>query len=170
MLDVYHYIFALIDHLVRYQKIAFMLPRLNKKDPEYRALDDAMGHIKDIRNQLQHINNDIENDYTGPLLGAVWWVSGQRQFVAVFPDIGRPRSSPGIILDTCTGKYGQEFCYVYNGEYHDLSRAIAGVREFNEFMNARVRVKVDGRPYDPKEHFVALCIELRIPAEDLTNG
>lgn len=61
VLDVYNYVFALIDHLVRYEKIAFVLPRLNQKTAEYRALGDAMGQIKDIRNQLQHINNDIEN-------------------------------------------------------------------------------------------------------------
>lgn len=127
VLDVYNYVFALIDHLVRYEKIAFILPRLNKKTAEYRALGDAMGDIKDIRNQLQHINEDIENDYKGPLLGAVCWISGQRQFIASFHDIGRPRSSPGIALNTRTGTYAQEFCYVYNDKYHDLGRAIEGV-------------------------------------------
>lgn len=170
VLDVYNYVFALIDHLVRYEKIAFVLPRLNQKTAEYRALGDAMGDIKDIRDQLQHINNDIENDYTGPLLGAVCWVSGQRQLIASFHDIGRPRSSPGIIFDTRTGTYAQEFCYVYNDKYHDLGRAIEGVRTFNDFVNSQVRVEVDGKQYDPKDHFAALCIELRIPPEDLTKA
>lgn len=169
VLDVYSYVFALIDHLVRYQKIAFVLPRLNQKSAQYRALGNAMGDMKDIRDQLQHINNDIENDYTGPLLGAVCWVSGQRQFIASFHDIGRLRSSPGIILDTRTGTYAQEFCYVYNGVYHDLCRAIEGVRAFNKFVNSRVHVEVDGKPYDPQDHFAALCIELRISPEDLTR-
>ncbi len=31
VLDVYNDVFSLIDHLVRYQKIAFGLPRLNQK-------------------------------------------------------------------------------------------------------------------------------------------
>ena len=170
VLDVYNYVFALIDHLVRYEKIAFVLPRLNQKTAEYRALGDAMGGIKDIRNQLQHINSKIENDYSGPLLGTVCWVSGQRQFIASFHDIGRPRSSPGIILDTRTGTYAQEFCYVYNDKYHDLGRAIDGVRTFNKFVNSRVRVKVDGKQYDPKDHFAAICIELRMPPDDLTKA
>jgi len=170
VLDIYNYVFALIDHLVRYEKIAFVLPRLNQKTAEYRALSDAMGDIKDIRDQLQHINNDIENDYRGPLLGAVCWVSAQRQFIASFHDIGRPRSSPGIILDTRTGTYAQQFCYVYNDKYHDLGRAIDGVRTFNKFVNSQVRVEVDGKQYDPKDHFAAICIELRIPAEDLTKA
>jgi hypothetical protein len=170
VLDVYNYVFALIDHLVRYEKIAFVLPRLNQKTAEYRALSDAMGDIKDIRNQLQHINNDIENDHTGPLLGAVCWVSGRRQFIASFHDLGRTRSSPGIVLDTRTGTYAQEFCYVYNDKYHDLGRAIDSVRTFNKFVNSCVRVEVDGKQYDPKDHFAALCIELRMPPEDLTKA
>lgn len=150
VLDVYNYVFALIDHLVRYEKIVFVLPRLNQKTAEFRSLRDAMGGIKDIRDQLQHINNDIENNYTGPLLGAVCWVSGQRQFIASFHDIGRTRSSPGIILDTRTGTHAQQFCYVYNDKYYDLGRAIDGLRTFNKFVNARVRVEVDGKPYDPR--------------------
>lgn len=170
VLDVYNYVFALIDHLVRYEKIVFVLPRLNQKTAKFRALRDAMGGIKDIRDQLQHINNDIENNYTGPLLGAVCWVSGQRQFIASFHDIGRPRSSPGIILDTRTGTHAQQFCYVYNDKYYDLGRAIDGLRTFNKFVNAQVRVEVDGKPYDPKDHFAALCIELRTQQQDLTKG
>lgn len=169
VLDVYNYVFALIDHLVRYEKIAFVLPRLNQKTAEYRMLSDAMGDIKDIRNQIQHINNDIENDYTGPLLGAVCWVSGQRQFIASFNDIGRRRSSPGISLDTRTGAFTQEFCYIYNDKYHDLGRAIEGMRAFNKFVSSQIRVEVDGTQYDPKEHFTALCIEFQIPIKSPTE-
>lgn len=170
VMDVYNYVFALIDHLVRYQKIAFVLPRLSKKSAEYRALSDAMGGMKDIRNQLQHINNDIENDYTGPLLGAVCWVSGNRQFVASFHDVGRERSSPSIPLDTRTGRHLHDFCYVYNGVYHDLDSAIQGVRAFNKFVRSKVRVEVGGTPYDPKKHYVALGLEFRALAEDALDG
>jgi hypothetical protein len=169
VLDVYNYAFALIDHLVRYEKVAFALPRFNQRSDEYRALDTAMGTLKDIRNQLQHINNQIENDNTGPLLGAICWISGQRQFIASFHDIGRSRTSPGIILDTQTGRYLQEFCYVYNDAYHDLGRAIEGMRTFNAFVNSQVRIELAGKPYDPKDHFVAICIEFRTSAGDLTS-
>ena len=165
VLDVYNYIFALIDHLVRYEKIAFTLPRFNYKAAEYRALGNALGDLKDIRDQFQHINNDIENDYTGPLLGMVCWVSGQQQFIASFHDLGRPRSSPGIILDTKTGIFAQQFCYIYNHKYYDLGRAIEGVRTFNKFVNSQVRVEVDGKQYDPKDHFMAFRLEFPIPQE-----
>lgn len=169
VLSVYNYVFSLIDHLARYQKIAHSIPRLSKKDPAYRALDCAMGNLKDIRNQLQHINNDIENEFSGPLLGAVCWASGQKYFLASLHDIGRERSSPGLIFDTRTSTFTQKFCCVYNGEYHDLEQAIKGARDFSEFVNSKVDIRVDGKQYDPKQHFVALAVEFRISPDELTN-
>jgi hypothetical protein len=112
VLAVFGYVFALIDDLVRYQKIVFSLPVFSQKSPECRALNAAMGELKEVRNQLQHINNDIENEQSGPLLGAVCWIKGRSQFIASFNDISRRRSTPGIVLDTQTGKYLHEFCYV----------------------------------------------------------
>src|SRR5258706_3791912 len=102
-----------------------------------------MGDLKEIRNQLQHINNAIENDNPGPLLGAVCWVSNGDQFMTSFHDIGRERSSPGIVMDTQTGRYLHEFCYVYNDVYHDLGGAIAGMRAFNESISATIRMEID---------------------------
>jgi hypothetical protein len=143
VLDVYNFVFALIDHLVRYHKIATVLPRFNQREAQFRNLRAALDDFKDIRNTFQHINNDIENDNSGPLLGAVCWISEQMQFIASFHDIGRQRSSPGIVLDTTTGKFVHEFCYVYNDKYYDLARAINAVRSFNDFINSRVKVEIN---------------------------
>lgn len=162
VLAIYNCVFALVDHLVRYEKIAFSIPRLNQKGAEYRAFGAAMGNLKDIRNQLQHINNEIENDDSGPLLGAVCWISKGDQFLVSFNDVGRERTSPGIVLDTHTGQYLHEFCYVYNDVYHDLGAAIAGMRAFNKYVSSQVHVEIDGKPYDPKDHFVALKIKFQL--------
>ena len=166
-LDVYNYVFALIDHLVRYQKIALSLPRLNKKNAEYSALGKAMGELKEIRNQFQHINNDIENKYTGPLLGSICWISNQKQFMTLFRDLSRQRSAPGIILNTSTGQYSHNFCYVYNERYYDLEKAILGMYTFNEYIRSLVEIKVDGKNYNAKEHFTALCIDFQMPVKPL---
>lgn len=162
VLDVYNYVFGLIDHLVRYQKIAMVLPKLSQTTPEYRALNHAMGDLKEIRNQIQHINNDIENDNTGPLLGAVCWASGQRQYMATFYDIGRKRSSPGLIFNSQTGMHIQGFSYVYNEVHHDLGKAIEGMGTFDKFINSVVRMEVDGKPYDPNDHFAAICFDFQV--------
>lgn|GEM_PF-2905191 len=162
VLDVYNYVFALTDHLVRYQKIAYSIPKLNQKSKEYRALNESMGDLKEVRNQIQHVNNDIENDYTGPLLGSVCWVSGSRQYVAAFHDLGRERSVPSIVLDTHTGKFIQEFCFVYNDKYYDLNKAIEGIRTFNQYIASIVKIQVGGKDYDNKDHFAAFCLEFQL--------
>ncbi len=77
VLAVFSYVFALVDDLVRYQKIVFSLPVFSQKWPECRALNAAMGELKEVRNQLQHINNDIENEQSGPLHGQGCCVKGR---------------------------------------------------------------------------------------------
>lgn len=162
VLDVYNYAFGLIDHIERYRKIALSIPRLNQKELECRSFIESMGAIRDVRDQLQHINNDIENNYSGPLLGSVCWISEQKQFIAAFHDIGRQRSFPGLILDTNTGQYIHEFCFVYNEKYHDLQKAIEGVRAFNKYIKSKIQVQIDGKNYETKDHFAAICSEFKL--------
>jgi hypothetical protein len=162
VLDVYNYVFSLIDHLERYRKIALSIPKLNQKDPEYRDLISSMGDLKDVRNQIQHINNDIENDYTGPLLGSIFWVNELKQFNAVFHDIGRQRTAPSAILDTATGKYIHDFCYVYNDKYYDLQKATDGARTFNLWINSKIKIQIDGKDYNIRKHFAAFAAEFKL--------
>lgn len=157
VLDVYNYALALIEHLVRYQKSARSLPQLNQKEKEFRAFLDAVGGLKDPRNQVQHLNRVIENEGSGPLLGAVCWASGDTQYLVCFNDLGRDRSVPGIVFDTHTGRYLNEFSYVCDGTHYDLRRAFEAVATFHAWLRARVRVEVGGKPYNPAEHFSAIA-------------
>lgn len=155
VLDAYNYALTLIDNLERYRKTAFSIPRLNRKSPEYRDLAHALGNIKDARNQLQHLNNDIENSNTGPLLGGVSWVSNQQEYSVLLHDVGRARSSPGIVFDTKTDAYTMKFCFTYGDSYFDLAQALAGVRAFNAFVLSYVHIEIDGKPYRAENHFMA---------------
>ncbi len=157
--NVYNYVFLLIDHLVRYQKITAVLPKFNKKRHEFRAFNKNMGTLKDIRNQIQHINNDIENSFSGPLLGTICWAAGNSSYIASFHDIGRKRSSYGLIYDSHQDKYTSEFCYVYNDTYHDLGKAIQAVRTFSEFIRSSVHIEIDGKQFEADKHFVAVRMQ-----------
>ena len=169
VLSVYNYVFSLIDHLVRYQKIAHSMPRLSQKSAEFRALNDSLKGLKEVRNQIQHINNDIENQFSGPLLGAIVWASGSQQCVVTFHDLGRKRSSPSIPFDSSKRSFTKEFCYVYDGDLYDLDKAIGGFREFNKYVQRTVKVQVDGKPYLAKDHFMAIGIRIEFPSHDLTD-
>jgi hypothetical protein len=162
VIEVYNFAFALIDHLVRYQKIAHSIPKLNQKNNNFRSLNAAMGELKEVRNQHQHLSNHIINNFTGPLLGSVSWASEQNNFIAAFQDIGRQRSFPGIAFDTHLGKFTHEFCYVYGEKYYDLKKAITGLHEFNEYIDSNVFVEADGKPFKPEDLFVALRMQFQV--------
>ena len=162
--SVFNYAFSLVDHLVRYRKIASVLPRINQKGAEFRAVESALQPLTQVRNQFQHINNLIENQNSGPLLGSVCWHSSTSQFVASFNDIGRQRSVPLVWLDTLTGKFGLHFCYIYNESYYDLDKAIKGMRDFQQFINGYCAVQIDGKEFVQEEHFTAMKIDFKLSA------
>ena len=87
--------------------------------------------------------------------------------MTLFRDLSRQRSAPGIILNTSTGQYSHNFCYVYNERYYDLEKAILGMHTFNEYIRSLVEIKVDGKNYNAKEHFTALCIDFQMPVKPL---
>jgi hypothetical protein len=165
VLEIYNYVFALVDHLVRLQKIVASLPRLNKKDPEVLKFDAAMGGLKEIRNQFQHINNDIENAFTGPLLGAICWGRGPEQFVVSMNDIGRERSSELTSFDTWGAGFPEHFHYLYNGRSYDLQAAIDGTEAFWQWLDTKILVQVDGRKFDPASFSASLMLTIK-PVQD----
>lgn len=165
VLDAYNFVFALIESFARYQKTAFSIPCLNQKDPAYRALTAALGDIKDARDQLQHVNNDIQNDNYGPLLGGIGWTSGKRNYLVGLNDIGRKRSSPGIPFDTHNHRYITDFCFTYGDKLFDLSKAMAGVRAFNSYLASAVRIEIDAKPYVADQHFSAMSVAFLTQSE-----
>jgi hypothetical protein len=162
VLAVYNFVFALIDNLVRYQKIALSLPMISHKKPEFRALNEAMGGLKDMRNQVQHINNDIDNNYSGPLLGSISWISKKKHFTAVFFDVAKKRTSPGLVFDVQKRRFLNDFCYVYNNIYYDLDKAINGMHEFQKWVSSIIKIEVNGKPYDIDNQFAAICMEVNL--------
>jgi hypothetical protein len=165
VLDVYAQVLSLIDNFARYQKTALSIPGLSQKSPEHRAFAAAMGNIVDARNQLQHLNNDIENENTGPLLGGVAWVKDKRNYVVALNDIGRKRSVPGIPFDTKNLRYVSDFCFAYGNSLFDLAKAMNGVREFNRYIYGIVRIEIDGIPYVADQHFMAVSSTILTGAE-----
>lgn len=158
----FNYAFALVDHLVRYRKIAAVIPRISQKSTEFRALESSLHPLTAIRNQFQQINNHIENKNSGPLLGSVCWSSQNAQFVASFNDVGRRRTVPGVWMDTQTGRFGLQFCYIYNDSYYDLEKAILGMREFQKYMDHFCTVQIDEKDFAQEDHFMALRVEFKL--------
>ena len=162
VLAVFNYCWALVDQLERYRKIASVVPKLSQKAPEFRAMEASLRPLTNVRNQFQHINNHIRNQNSGPLLGAVCWINGTAQFIASLPDIGSTRSVPGISIDTKTGLFTHQFCYVYNDDFFDLGAAIDGMRSFQQYIDKLVQITVEGVDFIQQKHFIAMRAEFKL--------
>jgi hypothetical protein len=60
VLRVYELAFSIVDNIVRYEKIAGILPRFSQKSDKYRLFSSKLNGMKELRNLLQHINGDID--------------------------------------------------------------------------------------------------------------
>lgn len=156
--EVYNYVFALLDAVVRYHKMAHTMPAFNKRDPLYRRLDEAVDHFKDARNQIQHLNNDVANDFSGPLMGAVTWPNGVQNYNAVFNDVGRVRQIGLLIFDTAKDQFVNGLCYVYNDKYYDLDAALAAIRTFHADLTSRFSLKAGEVDFDQLSNIAAFHV------------
>ena len=160
VLRVYELVFSIIDNVVRYEKIASTLPKFNQKNEDYKRFSKNLEGMKELRNLLQHINGEIENDFKSPILGGVAWVKNNTNYMAAFNDLGEGKSLPSLVYDTHKDEFTQDFCYVHDGKYYDLSKAIKGYQDYQKYVKNRSLIKVDAKSYDVSDHFVALGMEI----------
>lgn len=160
--DVYNYVFALLDSVVRYHKMAHTLPGISKKNLPYRRLDDAVDHFKDARNQIQHLNNDVINDFSGPLMGAITWPNGVKNYNALLNDVGRVRSTRTLTFDTKTASFAHGLCYVYNEKHYDLDAAVSVIHEFHSNLISKMVIRAGEADFDPLSNIAAFEVSYEI--------
>lgn len=160
---VYEYVFSLIDNLARYHKILNSVPRVNKKDAIISGYNRLLATLKDARNKLQHINRELDNTFSGPLMGSICWNRESHQFVASLSDAAKANSVAGVAIDTYTGKFVAQFVYIENEIHYDLHEIIAATRVVHEFVVNRFEIEIDGKPYDPSMHFQAFRVDFGFP-------
>lgn len=163
VIRVYELAFSIVDNIVRYEKIASMLPRFSKKSEEFRLFSSRLNGMKELRNLLQHINEDIDTEFESPILGGITWCKNDINYIAAFNDLGERRSIPGLIYDNQENRFTKDFCYVHNGKYYDLSMAIKGYQDYQHHVEEQCQLYLDGSRYKPNEHFFALAIDFRPP-------
>lgn len=162
VLRVYELAFSIVDNIVRYEKIACILPRFNQRTDEFKLFSSRLDGMKELRNLLQHINEDIDTEFESPILGGITWAKNNINYMAVFNDLGEKRSVPGLIYDPKKEKFTEKFCYVHNGKYYDLSEAIKGYQDYQKFVESKCQITIDGKSYKANEHYVALAATIQL--------
>lgn len=160
---VYELTFSIIDNIVRYEKVASVLPRFSQKSDEFKLFSLRLKGMKELRNLLQHINMDLDTEFVSPILGGITWSKNNVSYMAAFNDLGNKRSLPGLVYDTQEDKYIKEFCYVHNDKYYDLSTAIKGYRGYQKYVGEWCQISLGGSKYMVDDHFIAIATTFHIP-------
>lgn len=160
--DLYNYIFLIIDHICRFQKVALRLPKEVSKSKEYKECMRALSVFYSTRNNFQHIDEKIDNEWSGPLLGAICWVSDGRHFLISFNDVNRVRSSPTLILDAREGIFTRTFAYVCNDTYYDIGDAIERIETFMNFFQKTIHFSRDEREINIRDDYLAVTLDFKI--------
>lgn len=161
VIRVYEMVFSIVDNIVRYEKIASMLPRFSHKSDDFKLFSSRLQGMKELRNLLQHINGNIDSEFESPILGGITWAKNDINYMAAFTDLGEKRSLPGLVYDTHEHRFTKNFCYVHNGKYYDLSMAINGYQDYQKHVEGRCQVELNGSKYKAEEHFIAYAMKFR---------
>lgn len=145
-----------IDHLARTLKIGRKLSFLNQKKEPFVSYIKSQADIIDARNKIQHINDEIRTNGSGPMLGSVLWVASNGDHLMM--SLRSPAMSetiPGLIIDTRTGKTTMEIAYVFNEKYLDLKSAYNSAISFSEFVKGSIKIE-NGDPVDIFSDIIAM--------------
>lgn len=162
VIDLYNYIFLLIDHICRFRRVALRVPKEISKSQEYKKCMTSLSEFTSTRNTFQHIDEKIDNEWSGPLLGAICWVSDGKHFLISFNDVNRIRSSPTLIFDTHEGTFTRNFVYICNDIYYDIGDAINRIELFIKFFQKTVHFSRDERELNIRDDFLAVTFDFQI--------
>lgn len=127
---------AVIDALARTLKVSRKLSALNQKGTEFKSYIASQDWVIDARNMVQHINEEVKNSNTGPILGSLIWANGSSHYLLSLSSSFPGEEVPGLVIDTHTGKTLMDLAYVYNDRYLDIPRAFSGAMEFSKYVKS----------------------------------
>lgn len=123
---------GLIDYFHRFHEVVSVMTLINKKQPELKRLTKAMVPVTLCRNYLQHMRGDLmKNDSIDyPVLGAISWVYGGRNYILFSSQATHSFSVPGIAYDRFAQKYVCKFQLIVGGHEIRLDSVYSEIKSF----------------------------------------
>jgi hypothetical protein len=153
---------AVIDSLARTVKVSRKLSGVSQKGEQFKEYLHSQSWVVEARNNVQHINEQVRKDNSGPILGSVLWCNGPKHYILSLNDHQHIKEIPGLIIDTHTEKALIEIAYVYNERYLDIKAAYEGALEFYKFIKASFILKDEhGNELDSEGGFIGMVMEVQ---------
>ena len=123
---------GLIDYFHRFHEIVSAMPLIRKDQPELKNLTKALTPVRECRNYLQHMRNDLmKNDpITYPILGAISWIDKDRNYI-LFSSQATPRvETPNILYGQFLGEYVCKYLLIIGGHEIQIDTTYTAVKSF----------------------------------------
>jgi len=134
--EIYIAALGLIDYFHRFNEIVSAMPLIRNDQRELRRLNDFIAPVKECRNYLQHMRGDLmTNDaITYPVLGAISWVSGNRNYFLFSNQPTQNFSAPGIAYDRFNKRYVCKYMLVVGGHEIKIDTVFSEVKLFWKWL------------------------------------
>jgi len=101
VIELYISVLGLVDYLHRFHEIVSAMPLLRKDGPELKRLDQHFARVEEVRNYVQHMRGDLmaNGPLKFPVLGAITWVRGRRNYFLLSDQPNQMHETPGIAFD-----------------------------------------------------------------------
>ena len=157
---------GVIDALARTLKVSRKLSSLNQKGVEFKLYIASQDWVIEARNKVQHINDEIRNNNTSPVLGSLIWANGTSHYLLSLSSPFPGEKIPGLVIDTYTGQTLMELAYVYNERYLDIPRAFEGAMEFSNYIkNACVTKDEHGNIQELVDNYIFTKMDISLSGQ-----
>lgn len=136
VIELYIDVLGLVDYLHRFHEIVSAMPLLRKDTPELRRLDQSLTRVEEVRNYLQHMRGDLmaNGPLTFPVLGAISWVRGRKNYFLLSNQPVQMREAPGIVFDRLESKYVCNYQLAVGGHELKLDTAYDEAKRFWKWL------------------------------------
>ncbi len=134
---------GLIDYFHRFHEIVSALPLIRKDQPELQELRRVLEPVKDCRNYLQHMRNDLmKGESIGyPILGAISWLHEDRSYTLLSNQPTHGISQHGIVYDLFEGKYICKYQLVVGGHEVRIDTVYNEIKSFWAWLEKSVVIQ-----------------------------
>ncbi|HEB72010.1 MAG TPA: hypothetical protein ENI77_05260 [Nitrospirae bacterium] len=123
---------GLIDYFHRFNGIVSAMPLIRKDRPELKKLGTAIKSVKDCRNYLQHMCDDLKQSgpIEYPILGSISWIFEGRHYILLSNQATQDWSASGIAYDRFAEKYICSYQLVVGGSEIQIDNVYTAVKSF----------------------------------------
>ena len=139
-LDLMSYAWQVVDHAYRFHNVLKHIPKLDRKDIRFRAVEKSGFLLKEVRNYIQHVDSEthkLKALTSYPILGALAWglTDGSASISICLGTLPEETSFHTVAYDVEEGAYLREVLLCVADKTLNLQKVFNEIYEINNLLN-----------------------------------